>query len=530
MYLIFKIRFNPSSFAEFDDELTILMEENIVKIPLLARKEPPNLNLPSVLDCKSCWIGDQRVEVFRVTNTGGEAGYRFFKQNEEPVQSDYIQFENFIISPVEFFLQKGESQEIQVVFRPDREGRIENEVILGCDNQTSASLLLQGGGNMVELGIAAIDENNLEVLQTEEVYQKIFFKNAVPNQRSVRVLKIRNKTSVQVQYHWSLFKNQKELELNDEEFYFSIQPSEGVFQPDEVVSFEVSLKSSLYYPLFEYANLIIDEIPFESIRNPPETLQTQFGSMGEQQGVFGSNSTRPSITYFEFELISFSSLCKASVDQAFYVCPGSLHVGEMLRKKFVVRNHSQCDLQFRVEPAFRSHDQIAALISEESGTIPAQGQKEIELGIQSHVVGVNQKLVYRVDFDYCDSESIEVNHSQFPFLDDGHLPSSPHPHPGAHAQLRPHEGLRQPRTRPPPPQPRPRRVQALHPKPQPERQARLRIRRHPHRPPNHLPPQGRLLLHRPRDLPRLHPTPRRQRPKVFLGGFRRSPGAQCVPQ
>jgi len=29
----------------------------------------------------------------------------------------------------------------------------------------------------------------------------------------------------------------------------------------------------MYVPLFEFANLIIDEIPIEAIRNPPESLK-----------------------------------------------------------------------------------------------------------------------------------------------------------------------------------------------------------------------------------------------------------------
>lgn len=63
------------------------------------------------------------------------------------------------------------------------------------------------------------------------------------------------------------------MSLEDENFYFEISPNKGVFLPDEIVSFQITLKSDLYYPLFEYANLIIDEIPFESIRNPPDSLK-----------------------------------------------------------------------------------------------------------------------------------------------------------------------------------------------------------------------------------------------------------------
>lgn len=41
MSAILKVRFNPSSLAEFDDSLAIIMEDHILKVPLLARKEPP---------------------------------------------------------------------------------------------------------------------------------------------------------------------------------------------------------------------------------------------------------------------------------------------------------------------------------------------------------------------------------------------------------------------------------------------------------------------------------------------------------
>lgn len=58
MSVYMKIRFNPSSIAELDDEIAILTEDSIFRIPLLARKDPPCLDLPQRLNCKSCWLGD----------------------------------------------------------------------------------------------------------------------------------------------------------------------------------------------------------------------------------------------------------------------------------------------------------------------------------------------------------------------------------------------------------------------------------------------------------------------------------------
>lgn len=41
MSAVLKVRFNPSSLAEFDDTIAVITEDHILKVPLLARKEPP---------------------------------------------------------------------------------------------------------------------------------------------------------------------------------------------------------------------------------------------------------------------------------------------------------------------------------------------------------------------------------------------------------------------------------------------------------------------------------------------------------
>ena len=49
MSVIFTVNFMPSSLSEFEDELTIINEENIFKIPIKAMKESPNINLPELM-------------------------------------------------------------------------------------------------------------------------------------------------------------------------------------------------------------------------------------------------------------------------------------------------------------------------------------------------------------------------------------------------------------------------------------------------------------------------------------------------
>lgn len=53
---------------------------------------------------------------------------------EEEQEDDYLRLKNFVISPSEFFLQKGESNEITVYFIPKTTGQIQETFSIVCDN------------------------------------------------------------------------------------------------------------------------------------------------------------------------------------------------------------------------------------------------------------------------------------------------------------------------------------------------------------------------------------------------------------
>lgn len=83
MSVVLNITFHSTSFAEYTDKIVVVCDENILEIPIIAKKESPDLNLPQILDCNSCWLGDRQEIVFKVKNKGGEAGFKFFCENEE---------------------------------------------------------------------------------------------------------------------------------------------------------------------------------------------------------------------------------------------------------------------------------------------------------------------------------------------------------------------------------------------------------------------------------------------------------------
>jgi hypothetical protein len=51
MSVVLSVKFNATSFAEFEDEIVVYCDENVLKVPLVAKKEPPAINLPEILDC-----------------------------------------------------------------------------------------------------------------------------------------------------------------------------------------------------------------------------------------------------------------------------------------------------------------------------------------------------------------------------------------------------------------------------------------------------------------------------------------------
>jgi hypothetical protein len=77
------IQFCAPSFADFDDFLTIVTEENSFKVPLRARRDPPVINLVNPLDCLHSWLGDRVDMAFRCVNNGGDGGFKFFCEKDE---------------------------------------------------------------------------------------------------------------------------------------------------------------------------------------------------------------------------------------------------------------------------------------------------------------------------------------------------------------------------------------------------------------------------------------------------------------
>ena len=76
-------------------------------------------------------------------------------------------------------------------------------------------------------------------------------------------------------YHWSVYKqkNSTKISLQDEETHYRVTPAHGRIQGNEEIDFQVYFCPQHAEPYFEFVDLIVEDIPIQSVRNPPEGLK-----------------------------------------------------------------------------------------------------------------------------------------------------------------------------------------------------------------------------------------------------------------
>ena len=145
---------------------------------------------------------------FRCVNTGGDGGFKFFCEKDEDdskqTDADTIRIGSFTLTPSEFYLYQGSAIDVYVSFNPEKEGKLEENLILACDNQTSEFYKLTGYGAMMDLDIIAVD--NKEVNFKENPFETVYFENTNPTSENMRTIRVRNSSPILVPFHWSVYK------------------------------------------------------------------------------------------------------------------------------------------------------------------------------------------------------------------------------------------------------------------------------------------------------------------------------------
>lgn len=138
----------------------------------------------------------------------GETGFSFLAggadQDVKQESPDYFRIGPFSIYPPQFFLQRGDSINLLVLYSPDAPGEHTKELILETAFQTRTAYQLKGTGCVLDLEATALDSMVLNF--KESPLSVIYFNMTKPKSISTRKLKVRNNCGMKVQYHWSIYK------------------------------------------------------------------------------------------------------------------------------------------------------------------------------------------------------------------------------------------------------------------------------------------------------------------------------------
>lgn len=159
------------------------------------------------------------------------------------------------------------------------------------------------------------------------------FENTNPTAESTRKIKIKNSAPIQFPFHWSVYKqkNAQKISLQDEETHYRIEPAQGKFLGGETKEFTVYFCPQHAEPYFEYADMIVEDIPIAAVRNPPEGLR-QFAAANVVKSkvpmptYVGSNTQFLSIPMIVFNLRGQGNSCKVKVDPPVSIFEGDLFV------------------------------------------------------------------------------------------------------------------------------------------------------------------------------------------------------------
>jgi hypothetical protein len=76
MSLVLTVRYAAPGLGDLDDEIEVVTEEDSFKVPVLARRTPPDLRMESPIVAAPCWLGVRSEKVVKCTNLGGTVGRR----------------------------------------------------------------------------------------------------------------------------------------------------------------------------------------------------------------------------------------------------------------------------------------------------------------------------------------------------------------------------------------------------------------------------------------------------------------------
>uniref|UniRef100_A0A8C2TIS8 DLEC1 cilia and flagella associated protein n=1 Tax=Coturnix japonica TaxID=93934 RepID=A0A8C2TIS8_COTJA len=356
----YTVRFVPESLANYEDH--ILVESQVsdpLLIPIQAKRPPPILTLPHIIDCGFCLVGGVKVTVILCRNEGFSTG-------------------KFCIMPQEAWPPPN----FRVAFFPSVPGASQQTYTIVCDNCQVKDVTVTGVGQLIALELLRVTggESSSEHGEVTDVTRHIIqFEPQNPHTTTKKNLVLRNSTHVELPFYWQIIKpnlqpvvpGETECIVTPEckqemESAFSLSPEWGVLLPHADHDFTLTYtpqELEIYHSVIQLVLRDIPEPPSlakeRMLQNIPEyTAEDVIGLDIEVKG-----STEP------FQLL---------LEPYAVIIPGESFLGVNVRRTFKMWNNSKTLIEYAWE---NTTDCAIMEVEPPTGVIDKNKHCEFELRI-----------------------------------------------------------------------------------------------------------------------------------------------------
>ncbi|KAK9953364.1 hypothetical protein ABG768_017362 [Culter alburnus] len=364
----YMVRFAPDSLADYEDALVVETQLPYpLIIPIEARRPPPILTLPAVIDCGYCLAGGVKFMEVLCRNEGLSAGtFCVMPKKQWPasslrsaVKSTFAEQPPFAISPCIFGLLSGQATVIEFVFYPTTAEIISQDFTIVCDNCQVKDITLQGTGQLVTVELVSVSggEDQPEFGELCDITADHFVRFNPTNTHSTlqKTVVVKNNAHLELPYHWQIMKpnlqcllpgealNPSSIQHHlDTDSVFSISPVMGILTPAQEHEFLLTYCPKDLKEYHSVCRLVIMDVP-----NPPR--------ISDNGTCLDTALQVNDVTVLELEVKGSAEPYKILLEPYAVLIPGETYIHNTIRRTFKMWNHSKSVIHFEWERIVDSH-------------------------------------------------------------------------------------------------------------------------------------------------------------------------------
>ncbi|XP_051267160.1 deleted in lung and esophageal cancer protein 1 [Dicentrarchus labrax] len=361
----YTVRFAPDSLGDYEDFIVVETQaEHLFVVPIVARRPPPILTLPRVLDCGCCLVGGVKFVEFLCQNVGLSAGtFCMIPKNQWPAsnlrsvaRTYFSEQPPFAVSPSLFVLQPGEATVVEVVFFPTTAEKSCQVFTVVCDNCQVKDISIEGEGQLIALELVSVSGKKEPpvVGEAHDLTAEHFVRFSPCNPHSVQQKKliIRNNVHLELPFHWQIMKpNLRPLlpgeipEPSHIQFHlatddvFHVSPVTGFLAPCQEEEFLFTFCPKELKDYHSVCHLVLRDVP----QLPPEASDN-----GVLQPV-RTGSKVSDVIVMEIEVKGSAEPYQVLLEPYAVVIPGEIFICATTRRQFKMWNHSKSYIFFQWE-------------------------------------------------------------------------------------------------------------------------------------------------------------------------------------